>query len=99
MRRITLILREEIDPFLPIEAESISPEILSKRIDVPVYVGNEQKLLKDVFYIRVDGEAAGPSATEIILVGDCHQVKRIGEYMTTGRSLSKGTSGCTAGIL
>jgi formylmethanofuran dehydrogenase subunit C len=85
MRRVTLILREEVDPYLPIEAEAISPEILSKNIDVSVFVGNEKKKLKEVFDIRVDGEAAGPSATEIVMVGDCHQVKRVGEYMTNGR--------------
>ena len=97
MRRITLILREEIDPHLPIEAESIGPETLSKRIDVPVYVGNEQKMLKDVFYIRVDGEAAGPSATEIVLVGDFHQVKRVGEYMTDGKIIVEGGIGMHCG--
>jgi len=97
MRRITLILREEVDPYLPIEAESICPETLSKRVDVTVFVGNEEKKLKDVFDIRVDGEAAGPAATEIILVGDCHQVKRVGEYMTDGKIIVDGDVGMHCG--
>jgi formylmethanofuran dehydrogenase subunit C len=97
MRRITLILREEVDPYLPIEAEVICPAILSKRIDVSVYVGNERKQLTDVFHVRVDGEAAGPAATEIILVGDCHQVKRVGEYMTDGKIIIEGDIGMHCG--
>ncbi|HJJ43984.1 MAG TPA: formylmethanofuran dehydrogenase subunit C [Methanocorpusculum sp.] len=97
MRRITLTLKEDINPYLPIEAESICPSTLSKKIDVTVFVGNEEKKLKDVFDIRVDGEASGPAATEIILVGDFHQVKRVGEYMTDGKIIIEGDIGMHCG--
>ena len=78
MRRITLIMREEMaDCRFPIEAEAICPETMSKTIDLSLFVGNEKKKITEVFDIRVDGEAAGPATTEIILVGDCSRVKRV----------------------
>ena len=80
MRRITLIMREEMaDCRLPIEAEAICPETMSKTIDLSLFVGNEKKKITEVFDIRVDGEAAGPATTEIILVGDGRRDKREGE--------------------
>lgn len=98
MRRITLIMREEMaDSKLPIEAEAICPETMSKTIDLSLFVGNEKKKITEVFDIRVDGEAAGPSTTEIVMVGDCSRVKRVGEYMTAGKILVEGDIGMHCG--
>ena len=98
MRRITLIMREEMaDCRLPIEAEAICPETMSKTIDLSLFVGNEKKKITEVFDIRVDGEAAGPATTEIILVGDCSRVKRVGEYMTAGKIIIEGDIGMHCG--
>ena len=98
MRRITLIMREEMaDCRLPIEAEAICPETMSKTIDLSLFVGNEKKKITEVFDIRVDGEAAGPATTEIILVGDCSRVKRVGEYMTAGKIIIEGDIGIARG--
>lgn len=97
MRRITLIVRDSVDPHLPIEAEVITPETLSKTVRVNVYVGNQKRMLSDVFDIRVDGEAAGPSATEIVIIGDASRVKRVGEYMTDGRIVVDGDIGMHCG--
>ncbi len=98
MRRITLIMPEDSkNSHLPIEAEVITPETLAKTVQVNVYVGNQKKLLSDVFDIRVDGEAAGPSATEIVIIGDASRVKRVGEYMTDGRIIIEGDIGMHCG--
>lgn len=97
MRRITLIIKNPKDSCLPIEAEGISPNNLSNKIDITVFVGNEKKNLVDVFDIRVDGEAAGPSTTEIVMVGDCSRVKRVGEYMTNGKITVEGNIGMHCG--
>jgi formylmethanofuran dehydrogenase subunit C len=96
MRRITLIMRDT-GSRLPVEAEMITPETLSKTVQVPVYVGNRKMMLSDVFDIRVDGEAAGPAATEIVITGDASRVKRVGEYMTNGRITVEGSIGMHCG--
>lgn len=98
MRRITLIMREDLEnSYLPVEAELITPETLSRTVQVPVYVGNQRLMLSDVFDIRVDGEAAGPSATEIVITGDASRVKRVGEYMTDGKIIVEGSIGMHCG--
>ncbi|MDO5845308.1 MAG: formylmethanofuran dehydrogenase subunit C [Methanocorpusculum sp.] len=98
MRRITLIVREEMaDSRLPIEAEAICPETMSKTIELSIFVGNEKRKLSDVFDIRVDGEASGPSTTEIVIVGDASRVKRVGEYMTAGKIIVDGDIGMHCG--
>ncbi|HJJ96142.1 MAG TPA: hypothetical protein O0X38_00650 [Methanocorpusculum sp.] len=97
MRRITLIVRDSVDPCLPIEAEVITPETLCKTVRVNVYVGNRKMQLSDVFDIRVDGESAGPGVTEIVLIGDASCVKRVGEYMTDGRIIVDGDIGMHCG--
>lgn len=97
MRRITLIMRDSGDSHLPVEAEVITPEILSRTVQVNVYVGNQTRKLSDVFDIRVDGEAAGPGATEIVIVGDASRVKRVGEYMTNGKITVDGDIGMHCG--
>lgn len=97
MRRITLIMRDSDASHLPIEAEVITPEILSRTVQVNVYVGNQTQKLSDVFDIRVDGEAAGPGATEIVIVGDASRVKRVGEYMTNGKIIVDGDIGMHCG--
>jgi formylmethanofuran dehydrogenase subunit C len=97
MRRITLTVRNSANLHLPIEAEVITPEILCKTIRVNVFVGNQKMQLSNVFGIRVDGEAAGPGATEIVLIGDTSRVKRVGEYMTDGRIIVDGDIGMHCG--
>ncbi|MDR3101781.1 MAG: formylmethanofuran dehydrogenase subunit C [Methanocalculaceae archaeon] len=97
MRRITLIVRESDSPHLPIEAEVITPEILCRTARVTVHVGNQKMKLSDVFDVHVDGEAAGPGATEIVLLGDASRVKRIGEYMTDGKIIVDGDIGMHCG--
>jgi len=91
---ITLTLKEQ--PHVPLEAESLSPDVtaglsLDAVRALPVYLGKRQRRVDDFF--EVDG-AAGD---ELEIRGDAGKVKWIGRGMTRGRVTVRGHSGMHLG--
>ena len=78
---ITLTLKEQ--PNVPLEAETLSPDITSTLSHdalcaLPVQLGKRQRRLDDFF--TVEGEASD----EITIKGDARKIKWIGRGMTQG---------------
>jgi formylmethanofuran dehydrogenase subunit C len=73
---------------VPVEAQSVSPDSFAgKTLDeiskLPVWEGNRQRVLKDLF--EIEGEsAAKPEDVSIHLHGDVSRVKRVGSGMSAG---------------
>ncbi|MHA1605962.1 MAG: formylmethanofuran dehydrogenase subunit C [Candidatus Freyarchaeota archaeon] len=88
-------------PKVPVEAEVISPDVFSGRSveeigELEVWRGNRKKKLKDLF--RISGDAAGSSEeTTIIINGDVSYAKRIGQNMSSGEIVIKGSAGMHVG--
>jgi formylmethanofuran dehydrogenase subunit C len=79
---ITLTLKEA--PTVPLEAESISPDVMSGLGHdairaLPVLLGKRQRRLDDFF------ELEGAASDELAIRGDLSRVKWIGRGMTRGR--------------
>jgi formylmethanofuran dehydrogenase subunit C len=93
MSTVTLTLKEP--PAVPLEAESISPDVLAglRHADIralPVHHGKRQRRLDDFFDIAGEGD-------EIELRGDATRVKWIGRGMTRGRIRVVGNAGMHLG--
>jgi formylmethanofuran dehydrogenase subunit C len=91
---ITLTLKAE--PDVPLEAEALSPDVLSKlRHDgvraLPMYLGKRQCRVDDFF--EVEGEAS----EDLEIRGDAGRVKWIGRGMTRGRIRIDGNAGMHLG--
>ena len=91
---ITLTLKEQ--PTVPLEAESISPDVMADLGHdavraLPVYLGKRRRRLDDFF------EVAGASSDELELRGDLSRVKWIGRGMTRGRVTVVGSAGMHLG--
>ena len=91
---ITLTVKEQ--PNVPLEAESISPDVLAHRShdeirSLPMFLGKRQCRLSDFF--DVDGEAS----EEIEIYGDAHNVKWLGRGMTRGSLKVIGDAGMHLG--
>src|SRR5262245_48016518 len=91
-----IVLRVKKQPSVPLEAESISPDVTAKRTldDVralPVYLGKRECRLDEFF--EVDG-AAGD---EIEMQGDAGRVKWVGRGMSRGRIRVVGNAGMHLG--
>ncbi|MDE2058144.1 MAG: formylmethanofuran dehydrogenase subunit C [candidate division NC10 bacterium] len=87
---------KEIPTNIPLEAESISPDLFVERSQaeieaMPVALGNESHRLGDFF--KVEGERSD----EIIIEGCAGRVKWIGSGMTRGRVVVRGDAGMHAG--
>lgn len=95
--RVILEMRRRSKPFLPIEAESIIPRNFLKGTDLTVYEGNKERALSELFWIFVEGTAVSPDKVEVVLKGDTSRVKRVGEYMDTGRITIMGDIGMHCG--
>jgi formylmethanofuran dehydrogenase subunit C len=79
---ITLTLKEQ--PTVPLEAESISPDVMSGSSHeavraLPVFLGKRRRRLDDFF------EVEGAASDELAIRGDLSRVKWIGRGMTRGR--------------
>src|SRR4029453_855845 len=79
---ITLMLKEE--PSVPLEAESISPDVMASLghdaiRGLPVFLGKRRRRLDDFF------EVEGAASDELSLRGDLRKVKWVGRSMTRGR--------------
>jgi formylmethanofuran dehydrogenase subunit C len=91
---IRLTLRQQ--PVVPLEAESISPDVVSQLghdaiTALPVFLGKRRHRLDDFF--AVEGEASD----EIDVHGDLTKVKWIGRGMTGGRITITGNVGMHLG--
>jgi formylmethanofuran dehydrogenase subunit C len=87
---------KEIPTGVPLEAESISPDLFADRSQeeieaLPVAFGNEARCLGDFF--RVEGERSD----EIEVMGSIGRVKWVGSGMTRGRIVIHGDIGMHAG--
>ena len=91
---ITLTLKEQ--PSVPLEAESLSPDVTSTLSHdtlraLPVFLGKRQRRLDDFF--EIDGAASD----DLTLRGDLGRVKWIGRGMTRGRIRIAGNAGMHLG--
>jgi formylmethanofuran dehydrogenase subunit C len=82
----------------PVYAENISPDIFQGKTvaeiaELPVYEGNKQKKLSDLFQITED-HAPTPNIT---INGDVAQVRRIGVGMKNGEIVINGNAGMHLG--
>jgi len=57
------------------------------------YLGNQKTTLGELFSIKVEGSGA-VADTKIVMEGNFSRVKRIGEGMTAGLIMIKGTWTC-----
>lgn len=94
MNTVTLTLKEELAT--PLEAEAISPDIISalsnpEILKLPVFLGNKKCQLGDFF--KVEGE----KSTSLELRGDLSRVKWIGRAMTQGNIIIQGNAGMHLG--
>ncbi len=91
-----IILKPKAQPEVPLEANNITPDAFSgKSIDeiknIDVWFGNEKASLSEFF--DVEGEPSeNASEIKIIIDGDVSKTKRIGEGMTTGEIVIKGST-------
>ncbi len=96
-----IILEPKSEFDIPVEAENISPDVFSDKSladirGLPVYHGNQEVELADLFEIeKEDGEKA--DASDVIIRGDVSSVKRIGEGMTSGKITIEGDAGMHLG--
>lgn len=107
--QITLKLKEQ--PNLPVEAENITPDnFIGKSIDeiyeIPLLGGNRQEKIGDYFIVEAaeaddEGTQAIPqdSFPKILLNGDFSRFKRIGQAMTAGEIVIRGSIGFHTGAM
>ena len=97
MMRVTLTTKPRAKPFLPVEAECIVPENFIGSHDLVVYEGNKKRRLEDLFSIRRDGNVNSPEKVMVIIKGDASRVKRVGEYMSSGKIIIESDIGMHCG--
>ena len=92
----TVCLRLKEEPKLPLEAEVLSPDIISglsreEALALPVFLGNRQYQLCDFF------EVEGEKSRRLELHGNLAKVKLIGHRMTGGSIVVHGDAGMHLG--
>ncbi len=98
MMRVFLEVREQENPYLPIEADQIIPKnFLNQAQEIFVWRGNRKVTIEEVFHKRVEGTASYAKEIEIIISGKSGRIKRVGEYMDAGRILVKEDIGMHCG--
>lgn len=90
------VLTLKAAPHVPLEAESLSPDIIGKLSHaemraLPVVLGKRQQRLDDFFEVEGDG------SEELEIHGDAARVKWIGRGMTRGRIRIVGNAGMHLG--
>ncbi len=95
--KVTLAMKPTARSFIPIEAESIVPKNFLSGTDLPVWRGNRELRLDEVFSVAVEGSADRPEDVEVVLSGDTSRLKRVGEYMEAGRITVLGDIGMHCG--
>ncbi|NLT52915.1 MAG: formylmethanofuran dehydrogenase subunit C [Ignavibacteria bacterium] len=96
---MTIILTPLKEFKLPIIAECITPaEFEGKKLEeiavLPIYEGNMEKTLSDIYKIEQD-ESATPT---IVINGDNSKVRRIGKKMKAGEIIINGNAGMHLGM-
>jgi formylmethanofuran dehydrogenase subunit C len=91
---IILTLKEQ--PSVPLEAETISPNVMAGLAPddvraLPVYLGKRQRRLDDFFHVE------GTASETIQILGDTARVKWMGRGMTRGRITIAGNAGMHLG--
>ncbi|HEX9261374.1 MAG TPA: formylmethanofuran dehydrogenase subunit C, partial [Candidatus Bathyarchaeia archaeon] len=82
----------------PINADCITPEVFEGKTvaeisELPVYEGNKQRKLGDLFTVKED-----PTGTSSIIInGDAGEVRRIGTGMKRGEIVVNGNAGMHLG--
>lgn len=94
MSSITLTLKEQ--PSVPLEAESISPDVMAglrheEVCALPVFLGKRQCRLDEFFSVE------GAASDEVEIRGDAAKVKWVGRGMTRGRITVTGNVGMHLG--
>lgn len=92
---------KNISTKVPIEAEVISPDTVAGKtveqiLSLTLFRGNRQIKVKDVFDVK-GAKADSPADVRIVIQGDIPTVKRIGEGMTAGEIVIKGSAGMHLG--
>jgi formylmethanofuran dehydrogenase subunit C len=100
MRSITITPQKAFQ--ISVEAENISPDKfaplnIEQIKSLPVWQGNRQKKLSDLFTVEGGDAPAKAEEMTLKLAGDFSQVKRIGEGMTAGVIEVQGSAGMHAG--
>lgn len=93
MQTVTIKPKKEIK--ISVEAEHISPDKFAGKTEkeissIEVWMGNHRTTIDELFSVKVEGLST-PSDTSLVLEGDFSRVKRIGEAMTAGLILVKGS--------
>jgi formylmethanofuran dehydrogenase subunit C len=96
-----LKLRYFGETLIPIEAENITPDLIAgKQMSeierLPVYTGNRQHNLSELF--EISGDVANEVSSQVIVVkGDTALVKYIGSSMSSGKIIVEGNAGMHLG--
>jgi formylmethanofuran dehydrogenase subunit C len=92
---------KNIGSSIPIEAETIRPDSLAGKtleqiLSLTLFRGNRQIKVKDVFDVK-GSKADNPADIRIVIQGEIPTVKRVGEGMTAGEIVIKGSVGMHLG--
>lgn len=96
-----IVLKPKEQPPWGLEAENITPDVLAGKSleeikDLPLYEGKLMRKMGDFFTIT--GESGDtPKETRILIDGDVHLTKRIGQEMREGEIVIKGSTGMHLG--
>ncbi len=87
MKKINLFMKKYSS--IPLEFDNILPELLyDKSLDeikeTIIYRGNKKESLKNYFNVEVDGNCTSSDDCTIVIDGDLHRVKYIGNFMSSG---------------
>jgi formylmethanofuran dehydrogenase subunit C len=96
--KVILIPKEKFR--IPVEAENISTDYFAGKQKseieaLPVWEGNRERKIGDLFDVRVEEK----SGMMVVIDGDVEMVKRIGEGMSYGEIVIKGSVGMHCGAL
>ncbi|MHC1627079.1 MAG: formylmethanofuran dehydrogenase subunit C [Methanoculleaceae archaeon] len=82
---------------IPVEAETIVPANFLDGTEIHVWRGNKEIPLEEIADIDVIGDAESTDDVEVVLRGETHRLKRVGEYMDGGRITVEGDIGMHCG--
>ncbi|OED30295.1 formylmethanofuran dehydrogenase subunit C [Methanosphaera sp. WGK6] len=88
MKTIKLLMKKFST--IPLEFDNVLPELLYNKNkeeieQTIIFHGNKQEHLSTYFQVNLDGECSDAQDCEIIIDGDLHRVKYIGNLMSKGR--------------
>ncbi|GAA5262337.1 formylmethanofuran dehydrogenase subunit C [Methanocalculus sp. MC3] len=94
---VTITFRNRRNPFIPIEAEMITPDAFFNNREICVGEGNRTVHLGELAEVGIEGTASSVDEIEILIRGEASLVKRVGEYMTGGTITIEGDIGMHCG--